>query len=47
MDDQGFSGPAHAATMVIAGQDFLAQAAEAGSVMELETLPVIGFLREC
>ena len=31
MDDQPFSGPAHAAAMVVAGQYFLAQAAEAGA----------------
>ena len=31
MDDQSFSDPAHAAAMVVAGEDFLAQAAEAGA----------------
>ena len=31
MDDQRFSGPAHAATMVVADQDSLAQAAEAAA----------------
>ena len=31
MDHKPFSGPADAAAMVVAGQDFLAQAAEAGA----------------